>query len=71
MDFEREGHDAEISMMSGHSPAYWGVSGIKFEYPISWDKAEELLTVMSRRFKEYTGRTIEEHIAARPPKLGK
>lgn len=36
-------------------------------YPISWDDGEALLAVMSARFESWTGRSIEDHIKARPP----
>jgi hypothetical protein len=61
-DLERRADAHELQMMSSHPPWYWAG---EFDIPISQEKAEALLAVMSERFKSYTGRTIEEHLAAR------
>lgn len=35
-------------------------------YPLGWDDAEELAAYLSKRFESWTGRTLEQHFAARP-----
>lgn len=63
-------HDAVLSIRANHDKAvadmnYRFIGGTPDEYPISWDDADELAARMSVRFKTWTGRTLEQHFAAR------
>lgn len=57
-------HDASVTVKANHDRG--ALIYLEFPFPLGWEEAEELLARMSRRFESYTGRSIEEHIKARP-----
>ncbi len=57
--------NALIDMMSSHYRWFWGRAVDDVPYPLSWERSERLLAAMSARFEHWTGRSIEDHIAAR------
>lgn len=60
--------DLPLHIMSRHSRDSGFIQhlGIDIPFPIGWDEGEALLVELSKHFQTWTGRSIEEHIAARP-----
>ena len=45
----------------------WERTGaLDIPFPVGWNEGEMLLNRLSDHFKSWTGRSIEDHIAARP-----
>ncbi len=63
----RQCHEAHISCMADHSPWFFAhsIPVLNFERPVSDSDAREIFEHMDKRFKEWTSKTIAEHLAAR------
>ena len=64
-------HEAVLSIRVNHDKARADLDmrhagGQPDVFPLGWDEAEELAARMSQRFKTWTGRTLDQHFAARP-----
>lgn len=71
----RTAHEASISMKADHDRSFfkgWNARELPSDlpYPISWEDGDELYRHMDRRFKSWTGRSIEEHLASRKARHG-
>lgn len=61
----RVSHQAHIACMADHSPAFFSQSPIaQTKRPIPANDAQEVFERMNERFRQWTGKTLAEHIAA-------
>lgn len=56
--------EARIRIMATRTRCYNSLLASE-PFPVSWDDAEAILARMNNTFKDWTGRSIEDHIAAR------
>ncbi len=58
---------AEINMRASYDrSSCWPNKTLQGQFPIGWEEAEKLFVRLSQRFESWTGRSIEDHIKARP-----
>lgn len=57
--------DLQVSMMADKERWYWHKIAADIPFPLGWELSEKLFAKMSKRFEHWTGRTIEQHLAAR------